>query len=115
MLNLLLSYPPSVNTYWGFKGSMRFLTAKAKEFKKEVLIKFIESKHKGFQEKRLQVTIILHPTDKRIRDIDNSIKSLLDAMCQAGVYKDDSQVDKLIVERGSIVKGGICYVIIAEK
>jgi crossover junction endodeoxyribonuclease RusA len=115
MLYLLLPYPPSVNSYWGFKGSMRFLTAKAKEFKKAVFVKFAEKKHKGFGTKRLQITIVLHPTDKRVRDIDNSIKSLLDALCQAGAFEDDSQVDKLIIERADIVKGGLCHVFIDEK
>ncbi len=106
----IFPYPPSVNSYWGFSGSHRYLTPKAKAFKAEVVLASIG--HKKYGANRLSVSIVLNPTDKRIRDIDNSIKSLLDAMCQAGLFDDDSQVDKLSVERGAIVKGGLCKVTI---
>ena len=104
----IFPYPPSVNSYWGFSGSHRFLTPKAKAFKAEVVLASIG--HQKYGSDRLSVSITLNPPDKRIRDIDNSIKSLLDAMCQAGLFDDDSQVDKLLVERGAIVKGGLCKV-----
>ena len=104
----IFPYPPSVNSYWGFSGSHRFLTPKAKAFKAEVVL--VSIGHQKYGSDRLSVSITLNPPDKRIRDIDNSIKSLLDAMCQAGLFDDDSQVDKLLVERGAIVKGGLCKV-----
>ena len=107
----IFPYPPSVNSYWGFSGSHRFLTPKAKAFKAEVVLASIG--HQKYGSDRLSVSITLNPPDKRIRDIDNSIKSLLDAMCQAGLFDDDSQVDKLLVERGAIVKGGLCKVTIS--
>ena len=106
----IFPYPPSVNGYWGFHGSHRYLTPKAKAFKAEVVLASIG--HQKYGSDRLSVSIVLNPPDKRIRDIDNSIKSLLDAMCQAGLFDDDSQIDKLLVERGTIVKGGLCKVII---
>ena len=112
MLILLLPYPPSVNTYWGFKGSHRYLTDKAKAFKQEVWIRFLESGHKGFGSANLELKVKLHPRDNRIRDIDNGIKSLLDAMCQAGIYTDDSQIQKLEIEKAGIVKGGFCQIIL---
>ena len=114
MLKLDLPYPPSVNSYWGFKGSHRYLTAKAKIFKQEVFIAFLKSKHKGFGKNRLEINITLYATDKRIRDLDNSIKSLLDALCQAGVFYDDSQIDKITVQRGAIIKGGLCNISIQQ-
>lgn len=109
---LTLPYPPSVNSYWGFKGSHRYLTAKAKLFKQEVWVAFKNSKHKGFGKDRLKVHIVLHAPDKRIRDLDNSIKSLFDAICQAGVFVDDSQIDEISVKRGGITKGGVCHIFI---
>lgn len=112
MLKLILPYPPSVNTYWGFRGSHRYLTDKAKLFKQEVWVAYINSKHKGFGSERLSIAISLHAPDKRIRDIDNVIKSLLDALCQAGAFIDDSQVDRLFISRDSIIKGGQCEVVI---
>jgi len=114
MLKLILPYPPSVNTYWGFRGSHRYLTNKAKVFKQEVWAAYTNSKHKSFGSHRLSVSILLHAPDKRIRDIDNVIKSLLDALCQAGAFKDDSQVDRLYISRGSVFKGGQCEVVIED-
>jgi len=111
---LILPYPPSVNSYWGFKGSHRYLTLKAKTFKQEVWVAFKKTKHISFGTKRLKVNVVLHAPDKRIRDLDNSIKSLLDALCQAGVFDDDEQIDVLIVQRGEIRKGGGCLVMIDE-
>lgn len=112
MLMLILPYPPSVNSYWGFKGSHRYLTTKAKIFKQEVLLAFKNTKHKGFGKERLKVHIVLHAPDKRIRDLDNSIKSLFDAICQAGAFDDDSQIDKITVLRGGVTKGGLCHIFI---
>lgn len=105
MYTFFLPYPPSVNSYWGFSGHRRFLTPKANAFKTQVAQ--IVSLHKiNLGNERLQIEITLHPTDKRIRDIDNSIKSCLDALVEAGAFADDSQVDVLIVQRGEIIKGG---------
>lgn len=111
---LTIPYPPSVNTYWGFQGNRRFLTKKAKDFKDMVRCEFLLSHEKSFEKNRLKIEIKLFPPDKRIRDIDNSIKSCLDALCQAGVFEDDSQVDVLIVNRGEIIKGGKAIVTIVS-
>lgn len=112
MLNLFLPYPPSVNTYWGFSGSRRFLTPKANQFKAEVRQAFVASGHKGFGNTRLSVTMYLYPPDKRVRDADNSIKSTLDALCQAGTFDDDGQIDRILVVRKEQRKGGQCEIII---
>jgi crossover junction endodeoxyribonuclease RusA len=112
MLSLILPYPPSVNSYWGFKGSSRYLTPKAKIFKELVWLEFVNSHHKGFGEKRLSITVYLSPPDKRRRDIDNPIKALLDALCQAKAFNDDSQIDKLYIFREPVIKGGMCKILI---
>lgn len=112
MLNLFLPYPPSINTYWNFNGSRRFLTPKANQFKVKVFEAFFLSEHKGFQAQRVSVTVHLFPPDKRVRDVDSPLKSLLDALTQAGVFDDDSQVDRLLVVRKQQQKGGGCRVII---
>jgi len=114
MFEIILPFPPSVNTYWGFQGSRRFLTNKAKDFKTIVLSRFIQSGHLGLGKARLSVSMTLHAPDKRVRDIDNVVKSTLDALCQAGVFEDDGQVDILLVKRGLPIKGGECVVTISE-
>jgi crossover junction endodeoxyribonuclease RusA len=107
MTSFFIPYPPSVNSYWGFSGHRRFLTPKAVEFKNQVKIAILEAGVKHFGDARLEITITLYPKDKRVRDLDNSLKSCLDAIGQSGlVFKDDSQIDVLLVQRGEIVKGG---------
>ena len=112
MLNLFLPYPPSINTYWNFNGSRRFLTPKANQFKAKVFETFALSEHIGFQAQRVSLTIHLYPPDKRVRDIDNIAKPLLDALTQAGVFDDDSQVDRLLIVRKEQKKGGGCRVLV---
>ena len=61
---------------------------------------------------RLEISITLYPTDKRVRDIDNSIKSCLDALVATKLFDDDSQVDVLLILRGEQRKGGQALVTI---
>jgi len=110
-LELTLPYPPSVNTYWGFHGHRRFLTPKAVDFKKAVA-HWVSLSAKKFGNARLEVTIISHAPDRRARDIDNIVKPTLDALVQAGLFDDDSQVDLLTVKRGNVVKGGKTIVLV---
>lgn len=56
---------------------------------------------------RLGVFIEAYPPDKRARDLDNILKSLLDSLTKSGVWADDSQIDDLQVKRmtvGGMVK-----------
>ena len=107
MIELNFPYPPSVNTYWGFKGSRRFLTKKANDFKSIVNL---SSKMARFGADKVGIEILLHAPDRRRRDIDNICKPIFDALQAAGVFDDDSQVDQLMVSRGSVIKGGACVV-----
>jgi len=55
----------------------------------------------------LEVKVVLCPPDRRRRDEDNFAgKALFDALTHAGVWEDDSQIKRKIVEWGPIVKGG---------
>jgi Holliday junction resolvase RusA-like endonuclease len=46
----------------------------------------------------LQVDVHYIPPDRRVRDIDNYLKCVFDALTHAGVWKDDSQVKRLYVD-----------------
>ncbi len=111
-LSLSLSYPPSVNTYWGFQGHRRFLTNKAREFKTNVLAAKLALNTGNFGANRVGIEVKLYPPDRRVRDIDNVLKPLLDALVAAGVLNDDGQIDLLIVSRETVVSGGRCEVCI---
>jgi crossover junction endodeoxyribonuclease RusA len=53
---------------------------------------------------------VLRPPDRRRRDIDNTAKAILDALAGAGVYDDDCQIDRLVIERDRITEEGIAIV-----
>jgi len=110
MLILSLPLPPSVNHYWGSQGNRRFVSKAGKEFKLKVQEYVLEYRVPKLGTARLQMTVTLHPRDKRKQDIDNRIKALWDALADAGVFDDDEQIDVLMVQRGEIVKGGACRV-----
>ena len=114
MQNLFLTipFPPSINTYWGFSGHRRFLTKKAVQFKIDVSYQ-VRLADVNFGDARLFVTMLLYEKDKRIRDIDNTAKPTLDALVQAGLFNDDSQVDRLLIERREKFKGGKAELIIS--
>lgn len=44
--------------------------------------------------------MVIHQPTARRCDIDNFTKGLWDALTDAGVWEDDSQVDELIIRRG---------------
>ena len=54
---------------------------------------------------RLSVLINAYPPDRRKRDLDNILKSLLDALQHARVYPDDSQIDRLTIIRNEALEG----------
>ena len=58
------------------------------------------------------VEIVLHPRSKKLMDIDNCIKPILDALQDAGVFDDDCQVQRLSITRGVQKKGGGCVVML---
>ena len=110
-LFLTIPFPPSINSYWGFSGHRRFLNKKATQFKRDVAEQ-VSLTPVRFGDQRLFITILLYERDKRVRDIDNICKPLLDSLVQAGLFNDDSQVDRLLVVRCEKFKGGKAEIII---
>jgi crossover junction endodeoxyribonuclease RusA len=101
-------YPPSVNAYWLQSGKRRYISKRGVEFKKNVH-EILRKNHATFGDKPVEVSIILFPRDKRLLDIDNCCKAILDSM-NGVLFDDDQQVWKLTVERGEKIKGGGCRV-----
>lgn len=101
-----LPMPPSVNGYWLVKPKGKYLSAKARKFRSEV-IAYVASlgrirTHTG----RIKAYITIHGRDKRKFDIDNYQKAVWDALTHAKVIADDELIDELIIKRGEIIKGG---------
>ena len=109
--------PPTVNHYWArAKNGAMYLTPKARAYKTQVLTRVADrrivrkEKLNFTNNERLAVKITLHFDTKAKNDLDNRLKGLLDALTSVNVWGDDSQIDKLIVERGEVRKGGLCVV-----
>lgn len=113
-IQLELPYPPSVNHYWGMSGTRRFIGKRGQEFRQAVAEACLEA---GIEplEGPLSVHIALFPPDRRKRDVDNVLKSLLDACEHAGCFENDNQIDELHIIRSEVRKGGSCTILILPK
>jgi crossover junction endodeoxyribonuclease RusA len=93
-----LPFPPTVNTYWRNYRGRTVLSARGRNYKKKVYEDLSEERTllKTPLTGRLRVVACLYPPDRRRRDVDNYSKGLLDAIGEAKIYEDDSQIDGLI-------------------
>jgi Holliday junction resolvase RusA-like endonuclease len=100
-LSFDLPMPPSVNEAWhALLNGGKALTAEHRRFRSLV----VQKVHQQMREApplagRVELTLILCFADRRRTDIDNRVKPLQDALKHARAYHDDSQVDRLVVER----------------
>jgi len=111
MITLELPLPNSANQHWRHGRGITYLSKQGREFRQQVKQLIMVDKPLTT---RLEVEIDIHPKDRRKIDIDNRIKPLLDALQHAQVFEDDSQIDRLVVNRREIVKLGKCIVTIKE-
>lgn len=112
-LTLSLPFPPSVNTYWRApnKGPLKgrhLVSMEGRKYQSAVSATVIEQYRRIPKPitAELEVAIVLFPPDARRRDLDNYNKALFDALTNAHVWQDDSQVKRMLVEWGPITKGG---------
>jgi crossover junction endodeoxyribonuclease RusA len=115
MLKLTLPYPPTVNTYYRKWNNRMVISPSGKNFRNMVwmIAKRDYPKHKTFTEP-VSIKILVHPPDKRKRDLDNILKGLLDSLAKAGIFADDSQVEILHLIRLENVVDGCVVVFVSE-
>ena len=106
MTSLILPYPPSINHYYSRNrnGSVR-VSKEGVSFRHEVWLRCRQARVRALAGP-VSVSIEVFPPDARRRDLDNTLKSLLDALQHGGVYEDDSQVARLEITRYEKRKGG---------
>lgn len=121
LITLKLPLPPTINHYYSSKVikkggkyiSIIYVQDSVHLFRKQVVeitCQVVSEQLLG----RIAINVVIHPKNNRTTDIDNHLKGLLDALTKAAVWVDDSQVDKIIIERGRPINGGLCVVEILE-
>lgn len=104
---LHLPWPPTVNSYYKVtRNGQRYLDKKVRIFREAVGASVHEQMAGVSLDDSLFMEVYLFPPDRRKRDLDNYMKGLLDALTQAGLWEDDSQIDQLHIYRGEVVDGG---------
>lgn len=104
-----LPYPPSANHYLARTRRGVRTTEQTQRFKQECARRLRGTPHERFCGP-VRVEVLANPPDHARRDLDNMLKVTLDAMTAAGVWKDDSQIDMLTIQRGPMVPGGVLFV-----
>lgn len=94
--NFEFSLPPTLNNTYKISGNRMYKSQEAIDWQ-EVVGWEIKSKHIKLIKEEVFVGISMFL--KRDRDIDSSLKLILDTLADVGVYKNDSQVISLRVEK----------------
>ncbi len=113
MLTVELPYPPSVNRYYRHVGFKTLISREGRAYR-NLVCALLRRAGVRPMDGTVAVGIDLYPPDCRTRDADNAQKALLDSMQHGGVYRNDSQVKKLLtIMRDMVVPGGkaiVCVV-----
>ncbi len=102
---MTLPWPPTVNTYWRNVGGRVLISREGRQYRQAVAELAAAERWPKFGSSRLSVQIEAWMPDKRRRDLDNLLKSLLDSLTHAGVWDDDSQIDGLAIWRAQTIGG----------
>ena len=111
---LELPWPPSVNHYYRHIGS-KVLISRDGRLYRERIVNHLKTENIDTFSGPVELFIELYPPDGRRRDVDNSLKCLLDTFTHGGLYRDDSQIYKLtVIKRDPMPPDGMAYVRIQE-
>ena len=116
MIELILPWAPTINSYYVKTRTHVRISDKGKNFREDIL-EALNQQSPGVHlpiDQRLFVELTMHVPDKRKRDLDNYLKSLFDALTQAGFWADDSQIDQLHIYRGAIVDKGMIRMVVND-
>lgn len=114
VITLRLPYPPTINNYYGYnrRTGKKFIKQEGREYR----LRVIEILRQGLPNRestvdKLSVWIEAQCPDRRVRDLDNLNKALLDAISHSKVvWADDFNIDDLRIVRGPVTKGGCVLV-----
>lgn len=109
-----LPYPPSINHYYGLlRSGGKYIKKAGLDFRLAVKLAINGN---SFGAKPLSMIVDLYQKDRRLRDYDNPLKALNDALTKAELWLDDSQVNECLVRKRGLdaEKKGYCEVEILE-
>lgn len=108
-----MPWPPTVNHYHQpvrMGRGVRIIKSKvAKEYAKDCEKWFADLGLENEmipEDKKLSMRLVLSPPTLARYDVDNRTKGVMDALSNCNFYVDDSQIYRLVVEKGEKVKGG---------
>lgn len=108
-----LPYPPTVNhIYQRSRNGRVFMDQRASAYREEVIWTIGKGHTTLLGDIAVRVDVFM--PDKRKRDLDNLCKSLFDAMTHAGVWKDDSQINTLLINRKGVEAPGRVIVTVKQ-
>ncbi len=105
MTEIELPYPPSFNHVWRYVGGRVLLSREGRRYRSAVAAILALQGIRPL-EGPLEIEVELFPPDRRKRDADNPIKSLLDALERGGLFFDDSQFVHIDTWKRDPVQGG---------
>ena len=103
-----MPWPPSVN-HWHQPCRGRIIKGAAARDYERLAVNHLKSIgiYGEKIESHLSVTIVLMPPTNARYDIDNRTKGIFDSLSASGFWVDDSQVQRLTIDKGEKVKNGM--------
>ena len=102
--HLTLPWPPSLNRIWRAVGGKLLLAEAARKYKKAAAASLPVGRVPPPLTGRLLVWMTLHPPLKLANarwDIANREKLMIDCLTEQRVWLDDSQIDAMVILRGT--------------
>jgi crossover junction endodeoxyribonuclease RusA len=119
-VKIRLPYPISANRYWkqfyskALGHIMQAPSDEAQRYKKQVALLVRAAGLRSCIPGLIELDVVLHPVrpkvytpgrEVRCMDLDNALKVTIDALKEIA-YTDDSQVRRIVAERGEPLEGG---------
>ncbi len=92
--------------YWRNWNGRMVISNRGRNFREAVRLICERENAPKFGDGIVFINIVLHSPTKRLMDLDNCLKGILDSLQKAGVINDDKNVYKITVSRGDVIPNG---------